>query len=106
MERVAEIMSQDVGHDHQRVAIGQLGIFGFPNPRHPLEAVFFLGLTTIRALVLSCNGFSQFNAGSVEGFSAEQLTRHCLETAQIAKRIAQCNTAKKEWMSNVSWADC
>jgi HD-like signal output (HDOD) protein/CheY-like chemotaxis protein len=90
MERAAEIISQDVGMTSKVLQLVNSAFFGLPEPAAtPLEAAFFLGLATIRSLVLSLHVFSQFDAGSVEGFSVEKLARHSWEAAQIARKIAK-----------------
>jgi HD-like signal output (HDOD) protein/CheY-like chemotaxis protein len=89
MERVAEIISQDVGMTTKVLQLVNSAFFGLPEPAAtPLEAAFFLGLSTIRALVLSLHVFSQFDGSRIKGFSADELARHGQETARIAKRIA------------------
>ena len=64
--------------------------FGLPQPATNVkEAVMYLGLTTIRALVLSVQVFSQFDQRAVKDFSIEELARHCWMTGLAARRIAE-----------------
>jgi putative nucleotidyltransferase with HDIG domain len=52
------------------------------------DATIYLGVETIRSLVLSLHVFSQFESSNIEGFSVESLWLHSLETAAGAKTIA------------------
>lgn len=88
MERVGEIISQDVGMTTKILQLINSAFFGLPEPAAtPLDAAFYLGLTTIRSLVLSLHVFSQFDS-RIPGFSADALVQRCRQTAIIAKKIA------------------
>lgn len=88
MERVGEIISQDVGMTTKILQLVNSAFFGLPEPAAtPLDAAFYLGLTTIRSLVLSLHVFSQFDS-RIPGFSADALVQRCRQTAIIAKKIA------------------
>ncbi len=90
MERVSEIISRDVGMTAKILQLVNSAFFGLPEPAAtPLDAACFLGLTTIRALVLSIHVFSQFDAAAIRNFSVDQFTAHSWRTAQAAKKIAQ-----------------
>jgi HD-like signal output (HDOD) protein len=49
----------------------------------------YLGLTTVRSLVLSLQVFSQFDARLFHGFSLDVLAQHCWMTGVVAGRLAQ-----------------
>lgn len=88
VERVGEIISQDVGMTTKILQLVNSAFFGLPEPAAtPLDAAFYLGLTTIRSLVLSLHVFSQFDS-RIPGFSADALVQRCRQTAIIAKKIA------------------
>lgn len=55
---------------------------------NPSQATTYLGLETIRDLVLAVGLFTQLDAGSTKNFSLEQLWNHCLAVCGFAKRIA------------------
>ncbi|MDD5351110.1 MAG: response regulator [Chthoniobacteraceae bacterium] len=57
------------------------------------DAAKYLGVETLRSLVLSIKAFSQFGAVEIEGFSAEALWKHSMETAIAAKTIARLEGA-------------
>jgi putative nucleotidyltransferase with HDIG domain len=60
------------------------------------EATMYLGVDTLRSLVLSVQIFSQFEQENLGAFSVDVLSAHSLETAAAAKAIAQSECASKE----------
>lgn len=66
------------------------------------EAVTILGLDVIKALVLSIGIFSQFDEKRVKDkeFSIERLWQHSLKVADLAKRIAVAEKAKKQMVDD------
>jgi HD-like signal output (HDOD) protein len=90
MERVADIISKDVAMTSKILQLVNSAFFGLPQSAvSPLDAVLFLGLSTIRSLVLALHVFSQFDPNSIKCFSAEQLARHSWQTGLAAKKIAE-----------------
>jgi HD-like signal output (HDOD) protein/CheY-like chemotaxis protein len=55
----------------------------------PSEAAAYLGIDTMKALVLGVNAFESMRAAQVRGFSMEQVWKHSLEAAGIARRIVE-----------------
>jgi HD-like signal output (HDOD) protein/CheY-like chemotaxis protein len=53
------------------------------------EAVAYLGVNTLKTLVLSIHAFTQFEGKRAGTFSLEQLWAHSLQVASLARRIAQ-----------------
>ena len=89
LERVADLISHDVAMTSKILQLVNSAFFGLPEPAAtPFEAASFLGLSTIRSLVLSIHIFSQFDSNSINAFSAERLARHGWRTAMAAKKIA------------------
>lgn len=98
MERVGEIISRDVGMTAKILQLVNSAFFGLPQPLNsPSEAVMYLGISTVRSLVLSLQVFSQFKKPPVDGFSLDSVANHCWETAVLARRIShvQDGDAKK-----------
>lgn len=89
-ERIGEIISHDIGMTTKILQLVNSAFFGLPQSiNHPAEAVMYLGLTTVRSLVLSLQIFSQFDQRSCEGFSLDALAHHCWMTGVFARRLAQ-----------------
>ena len=90
MERISEIISKDIGMTTKILQLVNSAFFGLSQPAaNTSEAVIYLGLATIRALVLSLQVFSQFEQKTVKGFSIDALAQHCWMTGVVARRIAE-----------------
>ena len=60
--------------------------FGLHQPMaNPGEAVAYLGLNTIKGLVLSLQIFSLFERVKIRGFSYEELWVHCWLTGSVGQ---------------------
>ena len=96
MEHIGEIISRDVGMTAKILQLVNSAFFGLPQPiSNPGEAVMYLGLSTVRSLVLSLQVFSQFKNPNLAGFSINALADHCWTTAVLARRIGRverCDT--------------
>jgi HD-like signal output (HDOD) protein len=94
VEKVAEIISRDVGMTSKILQLVNSAFFGLAeSAANPLDAVFYLGLSTVRALVLSVHIFSQFDSSTIKCFSVEQLAQHGWRTGLAAKKIAAAQRA-------------
>jgi HD-like signal output (HDOD) protein len=90
LEQIGDIVSRDVGMTAKILQLVNSAFFGLPQPiSNPGEAVMYLGLSTVRALVLSLQVFSQFKNPNLSGFSLNALADHCWTTAVLARRIAR-----------------
>jgi HD-like signal output (HDOD) protein len=88
-KRVGDIIAKDVGMTAKILQMVNSAFFGLC--RHiskPQEAVGYLGLETIKALVLSAHIFSQFNQKKVMGFDLDGLWNHSIATGVFARAIA------------------
>jgi HD-like signal output (HDOD) protein len=90
LERVTEIVSKDIGMTTKILQLVNSAFFGLPQPiTSPNEAVMYLGLATVRSLVLSIQVFSQYDQKAIKGFSIDELARHCWMTGVFARKIAE-----------------
>lgn len=97
LERVGEIIGQDLAMTAKILQLVNSAFFGLPQQLSgPADAVMYLGLSTIRALVLSLQVFSQFDQKSIPTFSIEGLTQHCCTTAAFARRISEVEHSGKK----------
>jgi HD-like signal output (HDOD) protein len=85
--RVASIIEQDVGIAARLLSIASSSFFGLPrNVATIAAAAGFLGLDTIRTLVLSCEIVRTFEPPKgLTGFSIDEFQRHGLRTARVAR---------------------
>jgi HD-like signal output (HDOD) protein len=89
-ETVAEIISKDIGMTTKILQLVNSAFFGLPQPLTNVhEAVIYLGMATVRSLVLSIQVFSQFDQKDIKCFSLDQLAQHCWTTGMLARRIAE-----------------
>ncbi|MBI4324710.1 MAG: HDOD domain-containing protein [Chloroflexi bacterium] len=90
VQRIGQIISRDLG---MSAKILQFVNSAFQGRTHPAggmeEAVTFLGIETIKALVLSLQIFSLYSHASIEGFSFSELWTHSWTTGVLARRIAE-----------------
>jgi HD-like signal output (HDOD) protein len=96
LEEVAMIIAKDIGMTAKILKLVNSAFFGLRRQiASPEEAVAYLGLDTIKALVLSINAFSQFEHVKIGGGSLESLWDHSLNTAAAAKLIALAENAER-----------
>jgi len=100
IEKVCEIISLDLGMTAKIMQFVNSAFFGLPQSLAAVrDAVLYLGLSTIRDLVLSLQVFGQFDQTSIKAFSIQDLSQHCCLTAVLARKIAaaeQCNSKFEE----------
>jgi len=98
LETIGAIVEQDIGMTAQILKLVNSAFFGLRRQiSSPVEAANYLGLDTLRSLVLSINAFSQFDAVKIDGFSLAQLWTHSMETGAVAKAIAQMEDADRKF---------
>lgn len=86
--RIGQIVEQDYAIAAKVLQLVNSSFFGLRREITNLrQATTYLGIDTIRALVLSFEVFREFNTTPVEGFSAEREQRHAFLTARIARRL-------------------
>ncbi len=88
IQRIGQIVSKDVGMAAKVLQLVNSAFFGL---RHhvsdPAQAASFLGVDTIKALVLSVHVFSQLEFADVEGLCLDTLWTHSAMTGALAKKI-------------------
>ena len=87
---VGRIISQDMGMTAKVLQLINSAFFGIRRRiEDPAQAVFYIGLDTVRGLVLSVGVFSEFKGPMAPDLSLEALHKHCLDVGARAKQIAQ-----------------
>lgn len=90
MEKVGQIVSKDLGMTAKILQIVNSAFYGLRRRiSNPTEAVVILGMSTIRALVLSYQLFSSFEHVKLRKFSADILWKHSMIVGAFAKQIAR-----------------
>lgn len=90
MEKVGELISQDMGMTTTVLKLVNSAFFGLPQQvASPAQAVSLLGLDIIKGLVLSQGLFETLKIQPVPGMSFEALWRHCLAVGGLARKIME-----------------
>ncbi|MGD2062433.1 MAG: response regulator [Nitrospirota bacterium] len=93
---VGEIIGRDPGMSTKILQLVNSAFFGLGRPvASPAQAVSFLGLDTIRALVLSVDVFEQFDPTTIRAFRLESLWTHSLAVGTLAHHIATAEQTTK-----------
>ncbi|MBI4775200.1 MAG: HDOD domain-containing protein [Deltaproteobacteria bacterium] len=90
VQKVGRIVSRDLGMTAKILQLVNSAFFGLSRPMvDAAQAVTFLGLETVKSLVLGLQIFSQFEDPNVPGFSLDALWSHSFSVAAFAKAIAE-----------------
>lgn len=90
MERIGNIIAKDIGMATKILQLVNSAFFGVSQPiSNTHEAVMYLGLATVRALVLSLHLFSHYDQKNIKGFSINALARHSWIVSVFARNIAE-----------------
>lgn len=89
IEEIGAIISRDIGMTAKVLHLVNSAFFGLRREiSTPEEAVTYLGLETVRSLVLSLHAFGQFESPRMKGISLEALWNHSLQVAVAARKLA------------------
>jgi putative nucleotidyltransferase with HDIG domain len=87
---VGRIMARDMGMTAKVLQLVNSAFFGLRREiTNPVDAVVYLGMETVRALVFTASAFSQFRLSSRDHFSIEELQQHSLAVGTLARQIAK-----------------
>jgi HD-like signal output (HDOD) protein/CheY-like chemotaxis protein len=93
-EEIGEIVLKDLAMTAKILKLVNSAFFGLGREvSNPTDAVTYLGLDTIKSLVLSIHAFSQFDSAKLRGFSIDALWTHSQKTAGLAKEISVLENA-------------
>jgi HD-like signal output (HDOD) protein len=90
INKIGDIISRDLAMTAKILQLVNSAYFGLP--RHissPEQAVFLLGLDTIKSLVLSIQVFSKFKMKSMPEVFQSRLWDHSMKTARLAQTISR-----------------
>ena len=99
LEAIGGVVTKDMAMTAKILKLVNSAFFGLGRQISSAEeAVAYLGVDTIKSLVLSIHAFSQFAATKVGAFSIEALWAHSQSTAGLAKEIARLEKAGQKLM--------
>lgn len=88
--KAGQIISQDPGMTAKILQLVNSSFFGLAHEvSSPEEATLYLGLETVKALVLSLQIFTQFNRAQIQTCNLSPLWLHSWETGVLARDIAR-----------------
>lgn len=97
VEEIGEIVAKDLAMTAKILKLVNSAFFGLGRQiSSPAEAVAYLGMETIKALVLSIHAFSQFETLKLGAFSIDSLWAHSQHTAGLAKEISRIEEADRK----------
>lgn len=99
LEAVGAVIARDLGMTAQILKLINSAFFGLRREiSSPTEAVSYLGMDTIKSLVLSIHAFSEFAPIDSEGFCPAALWHHSLAVAADARALAKFETQDRKLM--------
>ena len=88
--RVGRILEKDIGMTAKVLQLVNSAFFGLATKvTDPVQATIYLGLNTIKSLVLVAHVFSTLDEAKVLGFSAQKLLHHSLAVGRGAQAISK-----------------
>jgi putative nucleotidyltransferase with HDIG domain len=89
MQRIGEIVSRDVGMTAKLLQLVNSSFFGLPHRvSTAAQAVQYLGVETVRALIFSYQAISTYEQKVPKDFSLTALWKHSLQVGLTARNIA------------------
>jgi putative nucleotidyltransferase with HDIG domain len=86
---LSRLISEDVGMSARIMQLANSAYYGRPGKVHNLlQAIVYLGMKTVEAMVLKEGIFSTIDPALAERFSMAELENHCLRVGMLSKRIA------------------
>jgi HD-like signal output (HDOD) protein/ActR/RegA family two-component response regulator len=100
-DKIGEIISRDLSMTTKMLRMLNSAYFGLSRQiTDPSEAVGFLGLETVKSLVLAIQVFSQYDNVKPLFFSIDRLWKHSTLIARSARQIARWETGDDELSDN------
>jgi putative nucleotidyltransferase with HDIG domain len=93
---IGRLIAQDPSMTAKILQLVNSAFFGVSRSiSDPSQAVVYLGVETVRSLVLTVSVFSQFDRKTTPGFMIEDLRDHCVSVATLARQIARSMSLPK-----------
>lgn len=97
LDEVGIVIAKDIAITAKLLKLVNSSFFGLSRSIvDPVEAVSFLGLETVKALVITVNAFATYEVRNIGPVSFESLWGHSLKVAAASKKIANAAGAPKE----------
>ena len=88
VEEIGDLIQKDLGITAKLLKLVNSAFFGLSRQLStPSEAAAYLGIDTIKSLVLGVNAFASFEGSKLPGFTLEKLFAHSMSVAATAREI-------------------
>lgn len=102
VKEIGQTVSKDIGMSTKVLQLINSAYFGLRREvTNPVQAVVFLGLNTIKSLVLTIKIFSSFEDKNISRDYINQLWQHSLNVARYARQIARQERLSKAEYDNL-----
>ncbi len=89
LKEIGDIVEKDIGMSAKILQLVNSSFFGFTkNITSPTQAAIYLGMDTLKSLVLGVGIFSEYENKKLDLPLISKLWKHSVDTAEIAKKIA------------------
>jgi putative nucleotidyltransferase with HDIG domain len=96
-KEIGRIVSRDVGMSAKLLQLVNSAFFGLRQRiADPVQATIYLGLNTMKSLVISVHVFNQYSGTRLGPISLAAFQRHSLTVGGLARRIAEMEGADRE----------
>ncbi|WP_447969870.1 HDOD domain-containing protein [Nitrospira sp. M1] len=90
LEHISTIVEKDMGMTAKILKLVNSAFFGLPRQvSSPSQAISYLGIETLKTLVLTVQVFEELTPKATTCFSGESLWEHSIQTGEYARKIAQ-----------------
>jgi HD-like signal output (HDOD) protein len=101
IERVANIISQDVSMSGKILHLVSSAFFGIPRKVETVkQALSLLGLEIVQSLVLTTGLFDQFTQKELEAFPIEEIFHHSLRVGFVAGEVMKTFTGDRQLIAD------
>ena len=105
LQEVAKIISTDVGMTAKVLQLVNSAFFGLRSHiESPSQAITYLGMDTVRAVVLTASAFSEFEHTPGAKEAAEELYPHSIRIGTLSGQIAKTITTDQKVLDDVLMA--
>jgi putative nucleotidyltransferase with HDIG domain len=96
IDEVGAVISKDLAITAKLLKLVNSAFFGLCRQvSSPSEAAVYLGIDTLKSLVLGVNAFARFDGIKTPGVSIEKIWAHSLEVGAVARKIIESEDAPK-----------
>ncbi|GJL67264.1 MAG: signal transduction protein [Nitrospirales bacterium] len=98
---IAAIVEKDMGMTAKILKLVNSAFFGLPQQvSSPHQAISYLGIETLKTLVLTVQVFEELQPKQTTNVSIESLWEHSIQTGEFARKIAQAENLEEHLVSD------